>query len=135
VSKVSRLLYPCPEPGLAGLGTHLVSRSDYIESQNARAILTMPLFCTLTQTIDLAGNIKFGPDVEHIARMGSSEQDRPGAIETEEEAMIEDEDWWVKHLQPSANRKDEMVVAIHDYVSGSSAAAFGLNTASSSDVL
>ena len=25
VGQVSRLLYPCPEPGLAGLGTHLVS--------------------------------------------------------------------------------------------------------------
>ena len=25
VEHVSRLLYPCPEPGLAGLGTHLVS--------------------------------------------------------------------------------------------------------------
>lgn len=38
--KVSRLIYPAPEPGLAGLGTHL--------------------------TIDLAGRIRFGPDVEWI---------------------------------------------------------------------
>lgn len=35
--KPKRLLYPCPEPNLAGLGTHL--------------------------TIDLSGSIKFGPDV------------------------------------------------------------------------
>lgn len=36
----SRLIYPCPEPDLAGLGTHL--------------------------TLDLSGAIKFGPDVEWI---------------------------------------------------------------------
>jgi len=64
----------------------------------------------------MAGNIKFGPDVEHIAQMGSAEQDRPGMIETDEEGMTEDEDWWTKHLQPSANNKDKMVDAIHDYV-------------------
>jgi L-2-hydroxyglutarate oxidase LhgO len=64
----------------------------------------------------MAGNIKFGPDVEHIAQMGSSEQDRPGMIETDEEGMTEDEDWWTRHLQPSANNKDKMVAAIHDYV-------------------
>ena len=75
------------------------------------------------QTIDMAGNIKFGPDVEHIAQMGSAEQDRPGMIETDEEGMTEDEDWWTKHLQPSANNKDKMVAAIHDYV-GTTEVAF-----------
>ncbi|KAF3942366.1 hypothetical protein ABW19_dt0210258 [Dactylella cylindrospora] len=38
--KVSRLIYPCPVEGLGGLGTHL--------------------------TLDLAGRMRFGPDVEWI---------------------------------------------------------------------
>ncbi|PKS08878.1 hypothetical protein jhhlp_003491 [Lomentospora prolificans] len=38
--KLSRLIYPAPEPGHAGLGTHL--------------------------TLDLAGKIRFGPDVEWV---------------------------------------------------------------------
>ncbi|KAL1906382.1 hypothetical protein Sste5344_007858 [Sporothrix stenoceras] len=38
--RVSTLVYPAPEPGLAGLGTHL--------------------------TLDLAGRIRFGPDVEWV---------------------------------------------------------------------
>lgn len=38
--KVSTLVYPAPEPGLGGLGTHL--------------------------TLDLAGRIRFGPDVEWV---------------------------------------------------------------------
>ena len=40
VGNVSHLLYPCPEPSLAGLGTHL--------------------------TLALDGSVKFGPDVEHL---------------------------------------------------------------------
>lgn len=39
--KVGRLIYPAPEPGFAGLGTHL--------------------------TLDLAGRIRFGPDVEWVS--------------------------------------------------------------------
>lgn len=38
--KVNHLIYPCPEKNLAGLGTHL--------------------------TLDMAGGIKFGPDVQYI---------------------------------------------------------------------
>lgn len=38
--RVSRLIYPAPEPGAGGLGTHL--------------------------TLDLAGRIRFGPDVEWV---------------------------------------------------------------------
>ncbi|TDZ22720.1 L-2-hydroxyglutarate dehydrogenase [Colletotrichum orbiculare MAFF 240422] len=38
--KVSRLIYPAPEPGAGGLGTHL--------------------------TLDLAGRVRFGPDVEWV---------------------------------------------------------------------
>lgn len=37
---ISRLIYPAPEPGAAGLGTHL--------------------------TLDLAGRVRFGPDVEWV---------------------------------------------------------------------
>lgn len=38
--RTSRLIYPAPEPGLGGLGTHL--------------------------TLDIAGNIRFGPDIEWV---------------------------------------------------------------------
>lgn len=38
--RISRLIYPAPEPGTAGLGTHL--------------------------TLDLAGRVRFGPDVEWV---------------------------------------------------------------------
>lgn len=38
--KVKHLIYPCPEKNLAGLGTHL--------------------------TLDMAGRVKFGPDVQYI---------------------------------------------------------------------
>lgn len=38
--EVNHLIYPCPEKNLAGLGTHL--------------------------TLDLAGRVKFGPDVQYI---------------------------------------------------------------------
>lgn len=38
--KVNHLIYPCPEKNLAGLGTHL--------------------------TLDMAGRVKFGPDVQYI---------------------------------------------------------------------
>lgn len=40
--RVSRLIYPAPEPGAAGLGTHL--------------------------TLDLGGRLRFGPDVEWVDR-------------------------------------------------------------------
>ncbi|KAI9254639.1 FAD dependent oxidoreductase [Sporodiniella umbellata] len=46
---VRRLIYPCPEKNLAGLGTHL--------------------------TLDLAGQVKFGPDVEYIDKLDYSLQD------------------------------------------------------------
>ncbi|KJZ79911.1 hypothetical protein HIM_00625 [Hirsutella minnesotensis 3608] len=39
---ISRLIYPAPEPGAGGLGTHL--------------------------TLDLAGRVRFGPDVEWVDR-------------------------------------------------------------------
>jgi L-2-hydroxyglutarate oxidase LhgO len=39
--RISRLIYPAPEPGAGGLGTHL--------------------------TLDLSGRLRFGPDVEWVA--------------------------------------------------------------------
>lgn len=70
VENVKRLLYPCPQEGLAGLGTHL--------------------------TIDLAGNIKFGPDVQPLASSAN----------------------WQDHLQPSVERLEEMAAAVQDYLPG-----------------
>ncbi|WWC92313.1 uncharacterized protein L201_007267 [Kwoniella dendrophila CBS 6074] len=60
VGNVSRLIYPCPSANIDHLGTHL--------------------------TLDLDGNIKFGPDVQVIG--------------TWEEAM-NNPDFWEKHLSPS----------------------------------
>lgn len=62
----------------------------------------------LSQTLDMAGNIKFGPDVEHITRTLSV--DKPGAVEED------DEEWWTKQLEPSTERLGEMAEAIRDYV-------------------
>lgn len=53
----SRLIYPAPEPDLAGLGTHL--------------------------TLDLAGQARFGPDVEWVTSPDDLEVDGgrlPGAV-------------------------------------------------------
>ena len=60
------------------------------------------------QTLDLAGNVKFGPDVEPIARVDPV--DKPGMDEDQ------DQDWWERHLRPSDGRKEEMARAIQDYV-------------------
>jgi hypothetical protein len=60
------------------------------------------------QTLDLAGNVKFGPDVEPIARVDPV--DKPGMDEDQ------GQDWWERHLRPSEERKDEMARAIQDYV-------------------
>jgi hypothetical protein len=60
------------------------------------------------QTLDLAENVKFGPDVEPIARVDPVE--KPGMDEDQ------DQDWWERHLRPSEGRKDEMARAIQDYV-------------------
>lgn len=67
------------------------------------------------ETIDLAGNFKFGPDVEHLFAKGTPD----GRFEArmEEENTAEDPDWWQAHLTPSAQRKEEMARAIRDYVS------------------
>jgi hypothetical protein len=74
------------------------------------------LTCFAIQTIDLAGNIKFGPDVEHLFVKGSSNKalTELGMADDEDE---DDPDWWQAHLTPSPQRKEEMSQAIQDYVS------------------
>lgn len=75
-----------------------------------------PLNILAEQTIDLAGGIKFGPDVEDIAKRGSIDDAKPGCVVPEDD-QAQEEEWWNQHLQPSLNRKEEMVEAIHDYAS------------------
>ena len=70
VSNVRHLIYPVPDVGtnahgFAGLGTHL--------------------------TLDLSGNIRFGPDIKWIAPPGEGEF-------TEDEGAV---DFWASHLVPS----------------------------------
>ncbi|KAJ9123820.1 hypothetical protein QFC24_003597 [Naganishia onofrii] len=67
-----------------------------------------------TQTIDLAGNIKFGPDVEYLFESGSP--DHQAASHADNDASTRDPDWWQEHLKPSAQRKEEMCRAIQDYL-------------------
>lgn len=62
--RVGRLVYPAPEPGASGLGTHL--------------------------TLDMAGRIRFGPDVEWV--------DSPD------------------DLAPRADRLDQALAAIRQYL-------------------
>ena len=84
VSKVSRLIYPCPDTrsethgfGFQSLGTHL--------------------------TLDMDGNIKFGPDIEFIAPPSN-----------EEDAT---EFWW-KHLVPDDSRMKEIQKSVSQYLPG-----------------
>jgi 2-hydroxyglutarate dehydrogenase len=74
-ANVSRLIYPCPSPNLDSLGTHL--------------------------TLDLDGNVKFGPDVEPIGTHESSESNP---------------DFWQDHLAPSAARLEAIAAAVQDYL-------------------
>jgi len=77
VGNVKRLIYPVPEQGqkhaFHSLGTHL--------------------------TLDMNGNVRFGPDIEWIEPHGitAGDSDRP-----------EDIDFWKHHLIPSLNRIPEM---------------------------
>lgn len=84
-AKVSRLIYPVPETGKSqhsfqSLGTHL--------------------------TIDLNGQVKFGPDLEYISP--------PPFTEGEDENV----DYWIKHLNPDASRIPLMHEAITTYLPG-----------------
>lgn len=82
---VKRLIYPVPEQaashGHASLGTHL--------------------------TLDMEGNVRFGPDAEWLQPPDNQTMDGQ-----------EMHDFWQKHLAPSDNRLDEMFEAIVTYLPG-----------------
>ncbi|KAK1923130.1 FAD dependent oxidoreductase [Papiliotrema laurentii] len=77
VSNVSRLIYPCPSRDLGSLGTHL--------------------------TLDLSGNVKFGPDTENIGDARSSR---------------ENPDFWQVHLAPSSDRLASIAASVQSYLPG-----------------
>ena len=86
-SYVSHLIYPCPgtgraEHGFQSLGTHL--------------------------TLDLEGNIRFGPDLEWL----EPPLPRDNASENEEV----DTDFWTKHLVPDESRLQAMHEAVTQYL-------------------
>ena len=88
LSRVSHLLYPCPETGpnkhaFQSLGTHL--------------------------TLDLQGRVRFGPDLEWI----SPPTGAPDFCCDEEVA-----DYWTQHLVPSDSRLEEMHKAVTQYLPG-----------------
>lgn len=94
VSNNSHLIYPCPHTGpdahaFQSLGTHL--------------------------TLDLHGQIRFGPDIEWI--------NPPSSQNTSSYTHPEDEaDFWNKLLTPDESRLTEMYEAITDYLPGISLA-------------
>ena len=87
VSNISHLIYPCPgtgktQHGFQSLGTHL--------------------------TLDLDGNVRFGPDLDWL---------NPPAIEHRDDGSeISEPDFWTKHLIPDESRLGEMHEAITDYL-------------------
>lgn len=114
VSNVSRLIYPCPgtskgsEHSFQSLGTHL--------------------------TLDLAGNIKFGPNIQWISPSGHSSPPSGGpttARAEEQESAIdeytfseEDTDFWKQHLVPDDSQLEAMYDAVKSYLPGVDAAKF-----------
>ncbi|EIM21158.1 FAD dependent oxidoreductase [Wallemia mellicola CBS 633.66] len=106
VENVSHLLYPCPEPSLAGLGTHL--------------------------TLSLDGSVKFGPDVEHLPESDAidywkehlkpSEKNLPKVIEAVQKYLPgvnpdgfspDQAGLRVKRNQPSSNQFSDFEI-VHD---------------------
>jgi 2-hydroxyglutarate dehydrogenase len=85
VSHVRRLIYPVPEQstshGHSSLGTHL--------------------------TLDMEGNVKFGPDAEWLQPPDDTSLDGQ-----------EMHDFWKRHLVPSDDRLDQMFEAIATYLPG-----------------
>ncbi|KIO32452.1 hypothetical protein M407DRAFT_66539 [Tulasnella calospora MUT 4182] len=85
VKRVQRLIYPVADEtkgyAFTSLGTHL--------------------------TVDLEGNVKFGPDVEWIEPPSAGEGDSDRA---------EDVDYWSKHLVPSDARMSQMHESIATYL-------------------
>lgn len=100
--------------------TRWFSRARYPSREQFRHIIFVdvrsPAFLPFGyQTIDLAGNIKFGPDVEHLSEKElSGLQNEAGMADDQD---LETPDWWQEHLAPSPQRKEEMTRAIQDYVS------------------
>ena len=86
-SYVSHLIYPCPgigpkPDGFHSLGTHL--------------------------TLDLEGNIRFGPDLEWL--------DPPPLRENADGTEEADTDFWTKHLVPDESRLQLMHEAVTQYL-------------------
>ncbi|EAU84299.1 NAD dehydrogenase [Coprinopsis cinerea okayama7 len=86
VSNVSHLIYPCPETGptqhaFQSLGTHL--------------------------TLDLDGNIRFGPDLQWIP-----------APDTFSDDPEQDTDFWMEHLTPDESQIAEMHQVVTQYLPG-----------------
>ncbi|EJD01297.1 NAD dehydrogenase [Fomitiporia mediterranea MF3/22] len=110
VSNVKRLLYPCPETGsksnhaFQSLGTHL--------------------------TLDLNGNIKFGPDIQWISPSGASEPTAgPSPVQgsqTDESFSDnkDDIDFWKQHLIPDNSQLVAMAEAVKSYLPGVERSSF-----------
>ncbi|PVF98593.1 FAD dependent oxidoreductase [Serendipita vermifera] len=93
ISNVKHLIYPVPETGpkrhgFAGLGTHL--------------------------TLDLGGNVKFGPDIEWIEPPLPSGADTTTASVTNEEAI----DFWKEYLVASSKQIPSMYQSVRQYLPG-----------------
>lgn len=89
IGNVKHLIYPVPETGpsrhgFVGLGTHL--------------------------TLDLGGNIKFGPDIEWIEPPGSEDEET-----VSDDAAI---DYWTAHLGASDKNIPGMYQSIQRYLPG-----------------
>ena len=87
VSRVSRLIYPCPEPSekknlFHSLGTHL--------------------------TLDLNGQVRFGPDIEWIC---------PSSLSTDAHDA-QHSNFWSQYLVPDESRLGEAHRAVTSYLSG-----------------
>lgn len=90
VNGIKHLLYPVPETGptrhgFASLGTHL--------------------------TLDLGGNIKFGPDIEWIEPTISGALTGSSTVSDEETV-----DFWKAHLNPSSKQIPSMYESIRQYL-------------------
>ncbi|KAG8797011.1 hypothetical protein FRC17_007881 [Serendipita sp. 399] len=93
VSNVKHLIYPVPDTGkrkhgFSGLGTHL--------------------------TLDLGGNIKFGPDVEWIEPPTQEGRGADGPFIYDERAI----DYWKDHLVASSTQIPSIYQSVRSYLPG-----------------
>jgi len=110
VSHVSRLIYPCPstdksEHAFQALGTHL--------------------------TLDLNGNVKFGPDLQWISPDSHSPPSphpvRANESDDEKEEFSYDEedvDFWKRHLVPDDSQLTAMYHAVRSFLPNVDASKF-----------